>query len=338
MPTTIFGAAAPVALLAAAETGATDVQLVAAKHQRANTHGAADLVRRNAQKIGPQLLDIEQDLAKRLNRIDVQQPAGGVHELGRLTHRLDHAGLVVGRHQRHQRLGALAGCRLETRLQLSHRRHAVAACAEPLDRGEVAARQHRDVLDLGGDRHIAGGASVLDRPAERERIRFRAAGGENHVARLGADRHRDALARRFQDLPGGTALGVHRRRVAHDLHGRSHGGARLRAQRRGRIPVEIGPFRHGVRLSWSPYRFRVFTPNGRTAQTLLKHLLFVPALVLKAPAATALARARDHPSGAILPKIRMVLSTYACRPVPSSAPRLIKKGLMRRPVCCTVTN
>ena len=51
----ILGAAAPVALLAAAEAGAADVQPVAAEHQRADAHGTADLVRRHRQKIGPQL-------------------------------------------------------------------------------------------------------------------------------------------------------------------------------------------------------------------------------------------------------------------------------------------
>ena len=69
----ILGAAAPVALLAAAETGAADVQLVAAEDQRADAHGTADLVRRHARRSAPNSLDIEQDLAKRLHRIDVQQ-------------------------------------------------------------------------------------------------------------------------------------------------------------------------------------------------------------------------------------------------------------------------
>ena len=130
---------------------------------------------------------------------------------------------------------------------------------------------------------------MLNGPAQRERVGFRAARGENHVAGLGPDRRGEALPRLFKDKPGGAALGVDRGRVPHDLHGRSHGVARLRTQRRGCIPVQIGPLRHGVRSFLVPGLY----PEMPGHPKLLKHLLFVPSLVLKAPAATALARARD---------------------------------------------
>ena len=82
-----------------------------------------------------------------------------------------------------------------------------------------------------------------------------------------------------------AALAMDRRRVPDHIHGREHGGARLRAQRRGRIPVEIDPVRHGVRLQCRRRQLPIVA--GVAPHAPLKYLLFVPALVLKAPAATA---------------------------------------------------
>ena len=66
--------------------------------QRADALGAADLVRRERQKIGAECADIDSDPAWRLDRVDMQQAAGLMHDVGDLANRLDDAGLVVGQH------------------------------------------------------------------------------------------------------------------------------------------------------------------------------------------------------------------------------------------------
>ena len=71
--------------------------------QRADALGAADLVRRKRHQIGIHRIDIERYFPKRLDRIDMQQSARGMDDLGRLRHRLHRAGFVVGQHHRHQR-------------------------------------------------------------------------------------------------------------------------------------------------------------------------------------------------------------------------------------------
>ena len=64
---------------------------------------AADLVRRQRHQIGAERLEIAGDAARALDRVDMQEPAGRMHQRGCLRDRLDHAGLVVGEHQRNQR-------------------------------------------------------------------------------------------------------------------------------------------------------------------------------------------------------------------------------------------
>ena len=204
----------------------------------------ADTARRSA----PNCLDIERHLAKRLHRIDMQQAARGVRHVGRLAHRLDHAGLVVGRHQGHQRRSrALGGRRRKPRLQVADRRHAVAARrrnARPAGnrrppaprRARCRRRSRRRSSRCRRARSIRLSASAFASEPPEVKITLR---GSAPTAR------RDLLARLLQDAPGRAPLGMHRRRVPDGVHGRSHGGARLRTQRRGRIPVEIDPFRHG---------------------------------------------------------------------------------------------
>ena len=64
---------------------------------------------------------------------------------------------------------------------------------------------------------------------------------------FGPDQCRDLLARLLDQAARRPAFAMHRRCIAGQSKRRSHGGARLRPQRRGRIPVEIGPLSHGLR-------------------------------------------------------------------------------------------
>ena len=63
---------------------------------------------------------------------------------------------------------------------------------------------------------------------------------------LGPDQRGDLLARLLDQAAGGAALGVHRGRIAGTVKRRQHGGARLRPQRRGRVPVEVDTVGHGL--------------------------------------------------------------------------------------------
>ena len=56
---------------------------------------------------------------------------------------------------------------------------------------------------------------------------------------IGADQRRDLLARLLDHLPRRAALAVHRGRIAGQVQRGAQGLARLRAQRRTRIPVQI---------------------------------------------------------------------------------------------------
>ena len=58
--------------------------------------GAADLVRRKRHQIGTYHIDIKRYFSERLDRIDMQQSAGGMDDLSHLGDRLHGAGFVVG--------------------------------------------------------------------------------------------------------------------------------------------------------------------------------------------------------------------------------------------------
>ena len=74
--------------------------------------GPPSLCEETVMQVGAEPLPMSQSMRPgALHRIDVQQPARGVHDLGDLGDGLDHAGLVVGEHDRNQRtLGPRKGC------------------------------------------------------------------------------------------------------------------------------------------------------------------------------------------------------------------------------------
>src|SRR5262249_58573301 len=77
----VLGTGANAALLAAAlDQGSRPIDAGTA-HQRADPFGAAELVSGNAEKISPQRLDIAGNTPGGLDRVDVQEPAGGVNYL-----------------------------------------------------------------------------------------------------------------------------------------------------------------------------------------------------------------------------------------------------------------
>ena len=69
-----------------------------AKHHRSDALGAADLVRGKRDQISLHRFEIKRYFSQRLDRIDVQQPAGFMHDVSDFSDRLKRAGLVIGQH------------------------------------------------------------------------------------------------------------------------------------------------------------------------------------------------------------------------------------------------
>ena len=70
--------------LAAAAQQWLEAQQPSARTNGADALGAADLVRRKRHQIGTHHTDIESYFTERLDRVDMQQAAGGMDDLGRL--------------------------------------------------------------------------------------------------------------------------------------------------------------------------------------------------------------------------------------------------------------
>lgn len=156
--------------------------------------------------------------------------------------RLDRAGLVVGKHHRHQGRPLRQQHPEVVDVDDAVRRNPDAS--DPVVR-EPSPRQHRRVLDRGhqqpGQRRLV---PDMQTGLQRERIGFRSAGGEKHLLAAGAEGVGDDAAGLFHHRPRRTALGVDRRRVADLIERAQHGLARLRPKRRRRIPVQVDPFHH----------------------------------------------------------------------------------------------
>ena len=70
---------------------------------------------------------------------------------------------------------------------------------------------------------------------------------------IGADQRRDLLARLLDELPRRPAFAMHRGRIAGRVPAPRHRRARLRPQRRGRIPVEIDALGHCILITKSTF-------------------------------------------------------------------------------------
>jgi hypothetical protein len=99
---------------------------------------------------------------------------------------------------------------------------------------EPAAAACRWVLNGGDQQHLA------ERRRQREHVGFGATGREYHVAGMRPDEGCDPFARLLNEAAGRPASGMDRRRIAGYLQRGQHGGACLRTELSGRVPVEIG--------------------------------------------------------------------------------------------------
>ena len=180
----VLRARPPVALLGAALLLGEDVRPVA-DVQRADALGPLELVRPERHEVRAERLDVEVDVRRGLDGVDVQQEAlARPHAGGDLGDRLDRADLVVGEHDRDQdRLV------VERRLELVGVDPAVAIDrqlddleAELLEVAEGVA--DGVMLDRRGHDPVAAALAGPGRALEREVVRLGAAGREDDLASL----------------------------------------------------------------------------------------------------------------------------------------------------------
>ena len=114
----VLGAGTRAALLPATLHLGVKIERIALD-QRAGALRPADLVRGQRHQVGTERLEIAGNPAWPLHRIDMQKAARRMNEFGRLRHRLNDAGLVVGEHDRNQRPRRACETALE-RIEIDH--------------------------------------------------------------------------------------------------------------------------------------------------------------------------------------------------------------------------
>ena len=197
-PDHVLGAAAPVALLAAAEAGAMRKcsSLARQNQARRRPSGPPILCAEIARRSAPSALISSGILPSAWTASTCSRPPAACADVGRLAHRLDHAGLVVGGHQRDQRLCALGGSRVRGVPRSSPSEATPSRSAPKRSTDGKSPPASTETCSMAETM----AASQQPRPAcsrfaaQRQRIGLRAAGGENHVARLGPDRRGNLLA------------------------------------------------------------------------------------------------------------------------------------------------
>jgi hypothetical protein len=241
----VLGAGAQAALVPAAVELAVDGHALG-EGQRPDPLRPADLVGRQGQGVGAERRHVDWELADGLDRVDVDQPAGGVGNLGGLEDRLDHACLVVGQHQDGEgRPVGLVPAR-EPALQplevgdpaVVHRPDldGQAARLDGLGHGGVFAGAHDQPLDPAG-RHGA---------ADGQGVGLGAAAGEDEAFQLGADDGGDLRPGLFDRRAGAAAAGVDGGRIAADGQGPRRRLRRLGADWRGGVVVEVDGRAHAA--------------------------------------------------------------------------------------------
>ena len=166
-------------------------------HQGADPAWATDLVAAHRHQVRSQCLHVERQAARHLSGVAVKQRPRGSHPIGDLAHRVEHAGLAVGCHHRHQHHIVARGC--PSTVSGSTKPPAVT----PITSSFVEAAVGQPAQPCGPPRHAppptpafrrrSSGAS-LDRAPQSQVVGLGRAGGEHDASRPSAHQRRHMLA------------------------------------------------------------------------------------------------------------------------------------------------
>ena len=171
----------------------------------------------------------EAQAPRHLHRIQMQQSAMLPAQRRDSFNGMQHAGFIIGRHDRNQH----GASRLQRRFQRYQIQGAIGKHGQHLGRrprrgqnGGMLGRPHQ---------HTPPGSKA----PYGQSIRLRPARGEHHIPPTRPEARRNRLPRFFQNPPRCTPLGMDRGWVARQSHRLSHGGDSFWAHRLGRVRVQV---------------------------------------------------------------------------------------------------
>ena len=239
-PGDVLRAGPAVALLLAPVLLGEDVRPVA-HVQHADALRAFELVRGDRDEVRPERTNVDLDVGRGLDRVDVEQDAAmAAHLLGDLGDRLDGADLVVGEHDRDEDRAVV-----DRRVELVgiDPRVPVDGQLDDLEPELLEVAQgvaDRVVLDGRGDDPVAATLAGPRPTLEGKIVRLGAARREDDLAGLGVQARGDPLVRLVERRARGAAERMGRARVAERARQeRLHRLEDLRANRRRRGVVEV---------------------------------------------------------------------------------------------------
>ncbi len=156
---------------------------------------------------------VQRDLADHLHGVGVEDDSAFGHHLGDLLDGEDHAGLVVGVHDRDQGRVVVELVLQLVEVELAQLVHAQLDDAVAVALQVAADGQDRRMLHAGGD-DLAFLRQGGQRPVDRAAVALRAATGEDDLAGIAAQQPRHPLAGLTDPDPHLAAERVHARRVA----------------------------------------------------------------------------------------------------------------------------
>src|SRR5712671_1697342 len=202
---------------------------------------AVHLVRGHRQKVHFQLLQVDGDLSRGLDRVAVEDDALRAADLADLGDRLDHADLVVDHHHRDE-----DGIGAQRRLEFLQVEQPVLLRVEigrfePLALELAHGIEHRLVLGLHRDDVLALALVEIRRALDGEVVALGGAGSPDDLLWVGVEERRDVRARLLHRLLRLPAERVRAARRVAELLGQEgdHLLRHARVHRRGRGIVEV---------------------------------------------------------------------------------------------------
>ena len=212
--------------------------------------GSVDLVTREGQRVDPEGVEVDGDLAKGLDSVDVERDPMLARDATDRRDRLKRPHLAVGVHDADgDRVGS-DGAADVVRIDYPILVNADVGDVESLRLERLARSEHGVVLDARCD-EVPLAASVRQ-PLHPEVVRLRPARGEHDFLRRDAQEARHALARALDAFPRVAAERVDAGGVPEDLREvREHLGKDLGVDRGRRVVIEVHATVHSVALHFS---------------------------------------------------------------------------------------